>query len=66
MGQDVTWHVPVTSGQAVALAIQAAVVSTPGAGVNTATFSSTMVLNRAATVLIYGNRVFLPLILKET
>jgi hypothetical protein len=48
------------------LAIQATALSIPGAGVNTATFSSTTVLNRAATVLIYGNRVFLPLILKET
>jgi hypothetical protein len=65
MGQDVTWRVPVTSGQAVALAIQAAAASAPGAGVNTATFSSTLVLNRTATVLVYNNRVFLPLILKE-
>ena len=64
-GQEVAWSTPVSAGQPVTLTIQATTVSTPGAAVNTAVFSSTQVLTREATVLIYHNQVYLPLVLKE-
>jgi hypothetical protein len=65
-GPDVTWSVPVTSGQSVALAIRATALDFPGAVVNIAVFSSTLVLSQSAPVLIYTHQVFLPMILKET
>jgi hypothetical protein len=64
-GHEVTWNVPVSSGQSVTLTIQATAIITPGAAVNTAVFSSTQVLTREATVLIYHSQVFLPVILKQ-
>ena len=64
-GQEVAWSTPVSAGQPVTLTIQATTVSTPGAVINTAVFSSTQVLTREATVLIYHSQVYLPLVLKE-
>ena len=64
-GQEVTWNIPVSSGQSVTLTIQATAVITPGAAVNTAVFSSTQVLTREITALIYHSQVFLPVILKQ-
>jgi hypothetical protein len=64
-GREVIWSVGVTSGQAVALAIQATALDFPGAVVNTAVFSSTTVLSQSVPVLIYTNQVLLPLVLRE-
>ncbi|MBN1483147.1 MAG: DUF4091 domain-containing protein, partial [Chloroflexia bacterium] len=63
-GQWVTWRVPVSDGQAVQLIIQATAVFTPGAVLNRAVFSSTEVLTREAGLVIYGQRTFLPLVLR--
>ncbi len=63
-GQLVTWTVPVSANQAVTLAIRATAASTPGLAVNTAVFSSSVVLTREATVMIYQDRVYLPLVSK--
>ena len=63
-GQAITWTVPVSAGMAITLTIQATAMLTPGVATNTAVFSSTQVLTRQASVLIYNSRVFLPLVLK--
>jgi hypothetical protein len=63
-GQAITWTVPVSAGAAITLTIQAAAALTPGVAVNTAVFSSTQVLTRQVSVLVYSNQVFLPLVLK--
>jgi hypothetical protein len=54
----------VSAGIALTLTIQATASLTPGVTINTAVFSSTQVLTRQASVLIYTGRVFLPLVLK--
>ncbi|MEE8390327.1 MAG: glycoside hydrolase domain-containing protein [Anaerolineae bacterium] len=64
IGQEVNWSVPVSAGQSVTLTIQATAATTPGVAVNTAIFSGTQVLTREVTVLIYRDRVFLPVVLK--
>jgi hypothetical protein len=61
-GQEVAWEVPVSAGESVTLTIEATANVTPGMAVNTAVFSSTVVLTREANVLIYQSRVFLPVI----
>lgn len=63
-GQVITWTVPVSAGMATTLTIQATAILTPGVATNTAVFSSTQVLTRQTSVLIYNSRVFLPLVLK--
>lgn len=63
-GQTVTWQVPVQAGQPVTLTIEAVAGAVPGYAVNTAVFSSTVVLTREAGVLIYDRRVLLPLVMK--
>jgi hypothetical protein len=63
-GQDVTWRVPVSAGQFVTLTIRATAVMTPGAAVNTAVFSSTQVLTREVSVVIYSDQLYLPLVIK--
>jgi len=65
-GQAITWTVPVSANLPVTLTIQATATLTPGSAINTATFSSTQVLTRQASVLIYSNQVFLPLVLKSS
>ena len=65
-GQSITWTVPVSANLSVTLTIQATALLTPGAVVNTAVFSSTQVLTHQASVLIYSNQVFLPLVLKSS
>lgn len=64
-GQAVTWEVTVGAGQSVTLTIEATAASTPGLVVNTAVFSSTRVLTREVEVMIYGSRLFLPLVAKD-
>jgi hypothetical protein len=64
-GQTITWTVPVSASVPVTLTIQATAVLTPGSAINTATFSSTQALTCQASVLIYSNQVFLPLVLKS-
>ncbi len=64
-GQLVTWQVPVSAGEAVTLTIQATAALTPALAVNTAVFSSTEVLTRQASVVIYRSRLFLPLAARE-
>jgi len=64
-GQAITWTVVVSAGLPVTLTIQATASLTPGSVTNTAFFSSTQALTRQASVLIYGNRVFLPLVLRS-
>ena len=54
----------VRAGVPLTLTIQATAGFTPGAAINTAVFSSTQVLTRQATVLIYSSRVFLPIVLR--
>jgi hypothetical protein len=63
-GQAITWTVLVSASLPVTLTVQAAASLTPGSGINTAIFSSTQVLTRQASVLIYSSRVFLPLVFK--
>ncbi|MCP4535734.1 MAG: DUF4091 domain-containing protein [Chloroflexi bacterium] len=69
-GQEITWDVPVTSGQSVTLTIQATTVITPGqtvmpgTAINTAVFSSTQVLTHEVKILIYGYQTFLPEVIK--
>lgn len=63
-GQDVTWNVPVSAGQAVTLTIQATAAITPGLVTNTATFSSTLMFTREVTVMIYSDQLFLPMLLR--
>jgi hypothetical protein len=64
-GQAITWTVSVGAGDTVTLNIQAtAALAPPGAAVNTAVFSSTQVLTRQATVVVYQAQVFLPLLLR--
>ena len=65
IGQEVTWSVPVSAGLPVTLTIQATAATTAGVATNTAVFSSTQVLTREASVLIYQERVFLPLVLRN-
>ena len=65
MGQEVYWRVPVSSGLSVSLSIQATAVTTPGAATNTIVFSGTQAPDHQAPVLIYSDRVFLPLMLKN-
>ena len=64
-GQAVTWEVTVSAGQPVTLTIEATAAGTPGLAVNTAVFSSTRVLTREASVLIYDSQCFLPLVAKD-
>jgi hypothetical protein len=63
-GQAITWTVPVSASLPVTLTIQATASLTPGSAVNTAIFSSTQILTRQTSVLIYSSQVFLPLVLK--
>jgi hypothetical protein len=63
-GQAITWTVSVSVGESVTLTIQATAALTPGAAVNTAVFSSTQVLTRQATVVVYQEQVYLPLLLR--
>jgi pimeloyl-ACP methyl ester carboxylesterase len=63
-GQAITWTMPMSAGASITLTIQATAALTPGVVTNTAVFSSTQVLTRQVSVLIYGNRAFLPLVLK--
>ena len=64
-GQDIAWTVPVSAGSGVTLTIQAVAALAPGSATNTALFSSTQVLSRQASVLVFGTRVALPLALKD-
>jgi hypothetical protein len=63
-GQAITWTVPVSAGQRVTLQIRATAGMTPEAVRNVASFSGTQVLTRSVTVLIYAERMFLPLTLR--
>ena len=65
-GQQVTWEVPVRTGESVALTIQARAIAAPSFAINTAIFSSTQVLTREAAVLIYGDKSLLPVILQQS
>ena len=64
-GQDIAWTVPVSAGSGVTLTIQAVAALAPGSATNTALFSSTQVLSRQASVLVFGTLVALPLAIKE-
>ncbi len=63
-GQAITWTVPVHAGVPLTLTIEATASLMPGAAINTAVFSSTQVLTRQTSVLIYSSRVFLPVVLR--
>ena len=65
-GQQVTWEVRVSAGESVTLTIQARAIAAPSFAVNMAIFSSTQVLTREAATLIYGNQLYLPVILKQS
>ena len=62
-GQLVSWQLPIANNESVTLNIQAS-ASTIGLAVNTAIFSSTQLLEREASVLVYGSQIYIPLILK--
>jgi uncharacterized repeat protein (TIGR01451 family) len=63
-GQQVDWSVPVVSGQTVQLAIQAVAGPALGLVTNIAQFTSTDAWTRSAGVMIYADRVLLPLVRK--
>lgn len=65
-GQAITWTVPVSANAPVTLTIQAKAGLTPGSAVNTAVFSSTLVLTRQASILIYTSQTFLPVLFKSS
>jgi hypothetical protein len=65
-GQAITWTVPMSASVPITHTIQATAILTPGPAINTAVFSSTQVLTRQASILIYNNQVFLPLVLKSS
>ncbi len=64
-GQQVGWRVTVDAGASVRLQVRAQAGVTPGGAINQAVFSSTHVLTRSAPVLVYGDQVYLPLVLRE-
>jgi hypothetical protein len=64
-GQEVYWRVPVSAGLAVSLSIRATAVATPGAALNTVAFAGVPLLDDHMPVLIYSQRIFLPLTLKQ-
>lgn len=63
-GQEVRWSVPVSAGQPVTLTIRTSAAITPSLVTNRAVFSSTQVLNREVTLLIYSSQLSLPLVLR--
>ena len=64
-GQTVNWQVAVSSGEVPTLTIDATTGSAFGPVSNSAVFSSTVQLQREASLLIYQSQVFLPLIQKQ-
>lgn len=63
-GQQVTWTVAISAEETLTLTIQARGVLT-GAVINTATFSGTQRLTATAGVLVYTDRVYLPLVMRQ-
>ena len=64
VGQSVSWQTGVTAGETVTLTIEATAGAAVGPVTNTAVFSSTVLLERQAMVLIYDTRLFMPVIFR--
>jgi hypothetical protein len=64
-GQQVIWEAAVSAGESLTLTIKAMAATTPSLVINTAVFSTSVVLTGQTSIVIYERQVFLPVMLRR-